>query len=75
MMRLSITTPGKMMSNDVSFCFRAPSDQINTFKKNCATLHKSPPVLIREMIEAFNEGRLKISPTDEQKQLEIYNDN
>ena len=49
---------------------------LDTFKKKCELIGREHYDVVREMITAFNEGRLKIQQTDEQKKgMEEYYDN
>lgn len=40
---------------------------LTQFEKNLARFGRKPSEFIREVIDAFNDGRLRIVPTDEQK--------
>ncbi len=43
------------------------------FKTKAGTLNRGYQVLLREIVDAFNNDRVRIIPTDEQKKgLEIY---
>lgn len=60
-----------ILDNDLKF--RVNTDVLETFKKKSKDLGKDHPVMIREIMTAFNEDRLKIVPTDAQKEgLKIY---
>lgn len=39
------------------------------FEKKCSDMKRSKHSIVHEMIEAFVEGRLKITPTDTQKEV------
>lgn len=39
------------------------------FEKKCADMKRSKRAVVKEMIEAFVDGRLKINPTDTQKEV------
>lgn len=57
---------------------RISQKELNKFKKKAINVTGKPyQLLTREFITAFNEGRLRIVPTEEQKtQLgELYNAN
>ena len=60
---------------DNTLAIRVFKKDLEKFKAKSEKINKPYQILIREMIQAFNEDRLKIIPTDEQKQsLEtIYN--
>ena len=61
--------------NDTNLVVRVKSTALDTFKERSKLVTgKSYTVLTREIIDAFNEGRLRIVTTDEQKQLhgELY---
>jgi hypothetical protein len=48
---------------------RVPQDCLDKFQEKSKMIMGKPyQALIREMITAFNEGRLRITPTEEQKQ-------
>lgn len=54
---------------------RISSNDLATFKQKVVTTGKVVPVMVREMVTAFNDDRLKIIPTDDQKQgLKIYDE-
>ena len=46
---------------------RAPDDIITQFKDKAAAMDKPYQILIREILRAFVEGRLRIIPTPDQK--------
>ena len=55
---------------------RIASKELDIFKRKVKRVTGKPyQLFIREMIGAFNEGRLRIVPTEEQKKFigEIYN--
>jgi hypothetical protein len=54
---------------------RVEEDDLDKFKKKCKPLGGFSDV-IRDIITALNEGRLRIKPTDGQKKLneELYNE-
>ncbi len=48
-------------------------DELNSFKDKSKSVGKPYQVMVRELIKAFNDDRLKIVPTNEQKEsLKIY---
>ena len=51
---------------------RLPSEDILAFGKRCTKMNRPYQDVLREMIVAFNEGRLTITPTPELK--ELYDD-
>lgn len=55
--------------------FRIVSADKTAFVKKCNSIDRDYSDLLREFVTAFNEGRLRITPTDEQKNLnkELYN--
>ncbi len=63
------------MAKDGILFVRVEEDSLETFKVKCKSLGEYSDV-IRDIITAFNEGRLKIKPTDGQKKLneELYNE-
>jgi len=53
---------------------RINKDDLAEFKRKSGGLGKPYQMMTREFVKAFNEGRLRITPTDEQKKgLKIYN--
>lgn len=48
---------------------RAETKSLNTFKRKCRAIGKTHSDVIRDMIYAFNEGRLRIELTDKQKEI------
>lgn len=61
---------------DDSLNVRANSTKLHAFKKRCKEMNRDYPDIVREMVDAFSEGRLKIQPTDQQRKLnkELYHD-
>ena len=62
---------------DSTLMVRLDTEQLQRFKRNClADLKRPYQEVLREMIEAMNDGRLTIKPTKEQKnaQRKLYND-
>ena len=54
---------------------RINEDDLKTFKTKSRGLGKPYQVMMREIVKAFNDDRIKIIPTNEQKRsLEIYQD-
>ena len=54
---------------------KVDGEDLDTFVEKCEEELRQPyQHFIREIIEAFNQGRLRIIPTDEQKQKlgELY---
>lgn len=48
---------------------RMPQSDLDKFQEKSKLIMGKPyQVLVREMITAFNEGRLRITPTEEQKE-------
>ena len=55
---------------------RVNSTELSTFKdKSIRSTGKPYQILVREIMEAFNDGRLRIIPTKDQKSGELYNVN
>lgn len=53
---------------------RINSKELEKFKKKAMKSNAKPyPVLVREIIAAYNDGRLRIIPTKTQKEGELYN--
>ncbi len=63
------------MAKDETLNVRINSTEKADFMKKCSNMGEEYYDILREMVTAFNEGRLKITPTDGQKQLnqELYN--
>ncbi len=58
---------------DANLAIRINRDDLDTFKTKSTGLGKAYQVVVREVIKAFNENRLQIIPTNEQKEsLKIY---
>ena len=66
---------GGHMAKDETLNVRINSTEKAAFIKKCDSIDREYYELLREFVTAFNEGRLKIEPTDGQKQLnlELYN--
>lgn len=64
---------------DDSLVVRVESKSLDRFKKNCLKQTGKPyQLFVREMVDAFNDGRLRIKPTPEQATYvtgELYNVN
>lgn len=56
---------------------RLSGDMKEEFYAKCGRLSKEPSAMIREMIEAFNDGRLRIVPdeTYKEEKEELYDVN
>lgn len=55
---------------------RVKPQDLAKFKTRCEKLNKPYQIVIREMIEAFNQNRLTIQPDEKQKELlKIYKEN
>lgn len=64
------------MAKDDILYVRISTVDLDAFKKKCVSMDREHPDVAREMITAFNEGRLKIIPTTGQKlNKELYNVN
>jgi hypothetical protein len=65
----------KIPNLDERLDIRVNSQDKQLFLVKCTDLGRSPQSLLREMVQAVNEGRLKINVTKEQlnNQQEIYN--
>lgn len=62
------------MAKDDVLYVRISTVDLEAFKKKCVSMDREHPDVAREMITAFTEGRLKITPTDGQKlNEEMYN--
>ena len=60
------------MSKDGVLYVRISDEELERFKKKCDFKHAD---VVREIVTAFNEGRLKIQRTKEQKKaMEEYYD-
>lgn len=65
------------MSKDDALNVRINKDDKEAFLSKCKSLNRPYYDMIREMITAFNEGRLKIQVTEEQAKSnkELYDVN
>jgi hypothetical protein len=65
------------MAKDETLNVRINSTEKAAFIRKCDNIDQEYYDILREMVTAFTEGRLKITPTDGQKQLnkELYNVN
>ena len=65
-----------MEVNDTNLVVRVKSTALSDFKTKCAGMGKTFPALVREIVDAFNEGRLRIIPTPKQKEThgELYDE-
>lgn len=65
------------MSKDTMLNVRMPVADVERFKLKCERLGRPQSVVLREFVEAFNDGRLKILPTENQKEemKEMYDVN
>jgi len=63
-----------MAKND-TLNVRVNATDKKAFEDKCSSIGREYYDVVREMVTAFNEGRLRIKPTDGQKQLnkELYN--
>ena len=58
---------------DENLAIRINKNDLNAFKTKSNSIGKPYQVMVRELLKAFNEDRIKIIPTNEQKQsLKIY---
>ena len=62
---------------DARMDFRINETEKEDYIEGCGKINKKPQPFLREMIRAFNSGRLRIIPTDQQvnARKEIYHDN
>jgi len=60
------------MNFNFNYQLRICKKVIDAFKLRCKKLQRNPADMMREIITAFNEGRLTIKPTEEQKEESIY---
>jgi len=62
-----------MTKLDTSLNTRLSLEDRLEFEKRCRNIGKTPSTLIREVVVAFNEDRLRIKPTEaQQKTKELY---
>lgn len=58
---------------DADIRVRINNEELSEFKSKCDKIKKPYQLMIREMITAFNEDRVRIIPTQDQKEgLNIY---
>ena len=58
---------------DDNLAIRINKSDLDTFKTKSSDLGKPYQVMIREIVKAFNNDRIRIIPTNEQKEsLKIY---
>ena len=50
-------------SYDCTIAYRASSESRDAFNERSITLGREPPDMHRELVEAFGEGRITITPT------------
>ena len=50
---------------------RLPAADLLEFENRCVEMKRPYQNVLREMIVAFNESRLKINPTDQQRELYV----
>lgn len=60
------------MQLDDRMTIRIAKGSKKTFTKKCVKHKREATDVLREMIDAFNEGRLRITPPKDHKPLEIY---
>ena len=62
-----------MSSLDTFINVRMRKADVEKFDERCAEIDKPRYQVLRELIEAFNDNRLSIKPTDQQKKsMEMY---
>lgn len=54
------------MPLDATLSVRMEVEEKQRFQERCEQYHRAPQELLREIIVAFNDGRLKITPTQNQ---------
>ena len=58
---------------DGYFGTRMEKKELKKFKEKVKLLNKTSAVMLREMIKAFNDDRIRITPTNEQREsMKIY---
>lgn len=55
------------MSLDKSISFRIEESDKDRFIEKCDQVSTPPHTILREIVKAFTDGRLKVTPTPEQK--------
>ena len=58
-----------MIEGRIQIQIRVPFDFQLAFEQKCKDMRRSRHDVVHEMIQAFCEGRLKITPTDTQKEV------
>ena len=63
-----------MSAHDDSLNVRCNKESKRKFIEKCRDMGRDHPDMIRELVDAFIDGRVKIQPTNEQQKLseEIY---
>jgi len=59
---------------DHNLQLRMDARELKKLKKKCGKIRRNHSDVLREIITAFNDGRLTITKTDEQKGEEFYVD-
>ena len=58
------------MAKEATMNVRMDEDELETFKSRCSHMGREYYAVVREFITAFNEGRVKIELTDEQRKAQ-----
>lgn len=60
------------MALDDRLTLRITADAKEKFMTACSSAGREANSVLRELVDAFNEKRMRIKPSPNQKQLEIY---